>query len=85
MRLIDADALIEKCKDIVFKYPDGTEYRHRCVDPDVIREMPTIKPEDRTAKTEYRDADGEYLCGKCGRVVFDYLDSYCPSCGARLE
>ena len=45
MRLIDADALIEKCKDIVLTYPDGSEYRHRCVDPSVIREQPAIDPE----------------------------------------
>ena len=39
---------------------------------------------ERTAKAEYSNADGEYLCSECGRVV-QIEDAYCCGCGARLE
>lgn len=39
---------------------------------------------ERTAKGEYSNAYGEYLCSECGRVV-QIEDAYCPGCGARLE
>ena len=92
MRLIDADALIEKCKDIVFKYPDGTEYRHRCVDPFVIMEMPTIEPKTgRWIMKEKGIHATQYKCSECGRVVWDDTGydvrkdyPYCH-CGARME
>ena len=38
---------------------------------------------ERTAKGEYSNADGEYLCSECGRVV-QIEDAYCCGCGARL-
>lgn len=46
-RLIDADELLKKAHDIVFKYPDGSEYRHRCVDPCDIVTTPTIIEADK--------------------------------------
>lgn len=39
---------------------------------------------ERTAKAEYSNIDGEYLCKACGRVV-QIEDVYCCGCGARLE
>jgi hypothetical protein len=38
----------------------------------------------QTAKAEYSNIDGEYLCMACGRVV-QIEDAYCCGCGARLE
>lgn len=48
-----------------------------------VRYAPCYK-EERTAKAEYSNIDGEYLCKACGRVV-QIEDAYCCGCGARLE
>ena len=39
---------------------------------------------ERTSKGEYSNADGEYLCSECGRVV-QIEDAYCCGCGAKLD
>lgn len=55
-----------------------------------IRDLPSIEPEERTAKVDAGHKsvitgmlmDGH--CMQCGRYVMDE-DDYCPGCGARLE
>lgn len=39
---------------------------------------------ERTAKAEYSEPDGCYLCGGCGYVI-EIEDVYCAGCGARLD
>lgn len=39
---------------------------------------------ERTAKAEYSEPDGCYLCGECGYVI-EIEDVYCAGCGARLD
>ena len=43
--LIDRQAAISLAKDLCVPTKDGTVYRHRCIDPDAIRELPSAKPE----------------------------------------
>ena len=60
-----------------------------------IRDLPSIEPEERTAKVIEHDAsitdtDGykyyrtECLCGNCKKKVLSE-DDYCSHCGARLD
>lgn len=58
-----------------------------------IRDLPSIEPEERTAKVEKVDTNSPhsqvYKCCKCGqythRTAWSRDVHYCPSCGARLE
>ena len=43
-----------------------------------------VGDKERTAKAEWSEPDGCYLCGGCGRQV-EKIDSYCAECGARLD
>ena len=43
-----------------------------------------LSPVERTAKAEYSDAAGEYLCKACGHVV-QIEDLFCCGCGAKLD
>lgn len=79
MRLIDADALIEKCKDIVLTYPDGSEYRHRCVDPSVIRSMPSVQItycKDCQWLADIKDIETGELYHTCGVLGFDTPEGF---------
>ena len=64
MRLIDADALIEKVHDIEVKqYPDGTVYRHRCIDVSDVRDAPTIEPKQgEWIPLEWKDEETKCKC-----------------------
>lgn len=42
---ISRRAAIALAKDICVPTKDGTEYRHRCIDPDAINELPSAKPD----------------------------------------
>lgn len=39
--LIDRQAAIALAKDICVPVKDGTVYKHRCIDPDAITELPS--------------------------------------------
>lgn len=41
MKLIDRECAITLAHDICIPLPDGV-YKHRCIDPDAISELPTI-------------------------------------------
>lgn len=38
--LIDRQKAIALAKDIIVPIKDGTVYKHRCIDPDAIKELP---------------------------------------------
>ena len=40
---------------------------------------------ERTAKAEWSEVDGCYLCGECSFAVCPNCDVYCAGCGCRLE
>ena len=42
MRLIDADKAIALAKDIAVETKSGSIYRHRCIDPSCIEELPIV-------------------------------------------
>ena len=43
--LISRQAALDLAKDIIVPTKDGGVYRHRCIDPDEIRELPSAQPE----------------------------------------
>lgn len=109
---ISRQAAIDLAKDICVPTKDGSIYRHRCIDPDAIRELPSVQPEWETGEWikkvrksypwyEYtgHDVDGNihtisfqkeettttYRCSKCGFVVWDFEENYCPDCGRKMK
>ena len=42
--LISRQAAMSLAKDICVPTKDGSIYRHRCIDPDAIRELPSAQP-----------------------------------------
>ena len=99
MRLIDADALIEKT-DSLFKDLNSTEdfmgigYNHGVGDSiATIKNAPTIEPV-KTGKWIYDNQFHWYRasCSECGymRATDIKADNwnfwkYCPNCGAKME
>lgn len=82
--LIDRQAAIDLAKDICVPTKDGSIYRHRCIDPDAIRELPTAQPQRKSA---YLIAPHPYgKCSNCGQLI-DIRDeyNYCPNCGADMR
>lgn len=101
MRLIDADALIEKT-DCLFKDLNSTEdymgigYNHGVGDCIAIaKNIPTIEAEPvKTGKwieVPQEFFAPSYKCSVCGEppIVDLYSDwvfsNYCPNCGAKME
>ena len=41
MKLIELEKVLALAKDLVVPTKDG-EYRHRCIDPDAVRELPSV-------------------------------------------
>lgn len=41
--LISRQAAIDLAKDLCVPTKDGSTYRHRCIDPDTIRELPSAQ------------------------------------------
>ena len=100
MRLIDADALMEKVCGNCQGYdcaPDATDTVYGCELAEIINQMPTIEPEVRHGRW-IRNATSEgYHCSNCGhhadspigemidpRDYECYLDKYCGGCGAQM-
>lgn len=52
---------------------------------DLLKQMPEIEPEERTAKVEI--SDGWFRCCGCDYCTehYSYDWKYCPNCGCRLE
>ena len=61
--LIDRQAALALAKDICVPTKDGTVYRHRCIDPQQIMELPSAEPERKWIPvTEALPKEkGEYL------------------------
>lgn len=52
--LISRQAAIALAKDIIVPTKDGSAYKHRCIDPDEIRELPSVQPEKQCDSCRYR-------------------------------
>lgn len=90
---ISRQAAIELAKDIVFPYEDGSEYRHRCIDPMQIYELPAVDARENIKgewRTTYLDhvVMGErpkiLYCSVCNQCIA-YPTNYCPNCGAEMR
>ena len=97
--LISRQAAIALAKDICIPTKDGTIYRHRCIDPGDIAELPSAEPERKKGKwidgMSYHDFDEseweKVKCSVCENLVTKqifYHDNkyhYCPYCGADMR
>ena len=96
MRLIDADALIEKlgiakeCNDCKHNKEPYCGWKPDVVDIcEAINDAQTIEPERKTGKW-IPDATGwEFCCSECGYSVMFGGEAntfkYCPECGAKMD
>lgn len=91
MRLIDADALIDKYGD--YYTEEGTEEGYIGTIKGIVDSMPTIEPERKQMKIEYTEWNEELwgasaICGNCGctwQIANNGEDNYCPNCGCKME
>ena len=88
MRLIDADALLERLNE-VYKgtslYSDWIWFLG--IASKEVHDTPTIDPV-KHGRWVYAGSSIEkvYECSECGQVEFgEEHDNYCPNCGARMD
>lgn len=89
---ISRQAAIDLAKDICVPTKDGSIYRHRCIDPDAIRELPSVQPELKRGK--WINDGGLYKCSYCNQLWAEWWAiskpiermrkemPYCPMCGS---
>ena len=91
MRLIDADALIDKYGD--WYTEEGTEEGYIGTIKGIVDSMPTIEPERETGewihdgKAFAGGCDWMY-CSVCGHMDIDVPNTrtnFCPNCGADMR
>ena len=82
MRLIDADAI--PWTDLNADMPN-TKIKVLITFADKVNRMPTIEERKRG---KWLETDSHepcwYKCDQCGRL-HDFLDNYCPNCGADMR
>ena len=99
MRLIDADALINRMYHDAFetdtdmqKWDSGCWIRYKMFE-NAIDEQPTIEPKQgewiKTTPWSYGAGMGEVYgyyqkCSNCGKEFMD-KSNFCPNCGARMK
>ncbi len=81
MRLIDADGLSKTIKETCLL---AKPWDYVLIEQ-TIADAPTIE-ERKKGKWLITDSHEPcwYKCDQCGRL-YDFLDNYCPNCGARME
>lgn len=93
MRLIDADALIEKCGG--WYVEEGTESGFIGTLKNLLATEPTVQPEPQEGhwiKHETPDGGEQYECSECG-VLWEFNDGtpedneayFCPKCGTKMK
>ena len=88
MRLIDADAFSEKYGN--YYAEEGPEEGFIGTVGDLIAKQPTIEPEVRHGRWNYRHEDDWCYCTACGTDAEgsdgECLETdYCPHCGAKMD
>lgn len=87
MRLIDADALVEKLCGDCFGF-GNKRCQKPCYEETLIKTMPTIEAEKHGQWIEERSGKVldlvRYHCSECGRWQTWSNFHYCPNCGARM-
>lgn len=58
--LISRQAVIALAKDLCVPIGDGTVYRHRCIDPDAVNELPPVQPEQGDEVNFWKERAREY-------------------------
>ena len=81
MRLIDADALIEKLCGDCFGKKGGCQLP--CYLKTLVLTMPTIEAESVNHAYVITDEDGNIECSNCGSS--NCFDNYCGNCGAKMD
>ena len=90
---ISRQAAIALAKDICVPIKDGTVYKHRCIDPDAIKELPSAQPERKTGrwidgKLDWHGIAMERYCSECGQLLTSAKTikmSFCPNCGSDMR
>ena len=93
MKLIDADALIEKCGE--WYVEEGPEDGFIGTIKQLIDAQPTIKPERKTGRWIHLSRHKwirTHKCDQCGNILdFDGVNAgrgdanFCPNCGADMK
>ena len=92
-KYIDLDAAIALAKDIIVPIKSGYYYRHRCIDPQELAELPAADVAERKAGKWETDEIGCAICSVCGNYAFEttthhisgWYPRFCPNCGAKME
>lgn len=82
--------------DIIVPTKDGGTYRHRCIDPQDIRELPAadVRPNVRGKWTKELHPNvryNQYKCSICGEFSghdsegWIWKPNFCPNCGADMR
>ena len=90
MRIIDADAAVERFKEVF-----DLIYANEALPAAAVKKMieifftgekhtPTIDPIKRGVWQVIRDGGKVYRCSRCGRTM-KYPCNYCPDCGQQNE
>ena len=78
---VSRQAAIALAKDICVPIKDGTVYKHRCIDPDAIKELPSVQPEIvwcENCKYCRKVDESEYWCyGFCSPARLVRKDDFC--------
>lgn len=93
--LISRQAALALAKDICVPIKDGTVYRHRCIDPQQIMDLPSVEKHGtwikkmRVAETEkYVSYEPEWYCACCGTKYDSHIAkvvNFCYVCGADMR
>ncbi len=93
MRLIDADAAIEKLQEYITEMESDIYYGSNLGVPEdciceAIEEVPTIEAEP-VKHGKWKKIQNFAQCSECKHEVNwgskDFLSPYCPNCGAKME
>lgn len=88
-KYIDLDSAIALAKDIIVPTKNGYDYRHRCIDPQDLAELPAADVVERkTGRWISYIEDGYLECPFCGAATNCDGDEselhFCFSCGAKM-
>lgn len=87
---ISRESVLALAKDICVLTKWDSEYRHRSIDPQDVRELPAADVVERKTGKWTLNKDGSATCSECGRVQqnawdMDNADNFCHFCGAKME
>lgn len=87
--LISRQAAIEATYDVLASYSyidePGSDVAERV--ENILKEMPTVQPEQKTGRWELAigyDPKRRVMCDQCRKMAYE-PSKYCPNCGAKME